>query len=119
VPWSTGNGTATAGVDYVAANGTVTFVAGNSTSQTVTVSLIGDDTYEPDETFDVTISPPAQYFANATSSTGVVTILNDDAVRLAHPQWAAPLAAMADVPARPSGRTRGPGPVAGLAGHGG
>jgi hypothetical protein len=75
VNYATADGTATAGSDYTAKSGTVTFSAG-ATSRTITVSINGDRTVEPNETFFVNLSTPV----NATIATGqgVGTILNDD-----------------------------------------
>ncbi len=63
VSWSTADGTATAGADYLAASGTLVFAAGQTT-KTITVSVLGDKLLEPDETF----------FVNLTSPTGGATI---------------------------------------------
>jgi hypothetical protein len=57
VAYGTGNGTATAGSDYQAANGTVTFAPGE-TSKTITVLVNGDRLAEPNETFFVNLSNP-------------------------------------------------------------
>ena len=62
VGYSTANGTAIAGRDYSAASGTLTFAAG-TTSQQFSVSVLGDTTVEPAETFTVTL-------ANLTNATG-------------------------------------------------
>lgn len=75
VDYATSNGTATAGSDYVAGSGTVTFAAGQ-TSQTVNVGIIGDTVVEPDETFNVTLSNPTGATIAQAVATG--TILNDD-----------------------------------------
>ncbi len=56
--YATANGTATAGSDYAATGGSVTFPAG-STSQTLTVTVNGDTTVEPNETFLVNLSGPS------------------------------------------------------------
>jgi hypothetical protein len=53
--YATADGTATAGSDYTAASGTVTFPADPRT-QTVTVPIVTDATDEPNETFTVTLS---------------------------------------------------------------
>ena len=45
--WATANGTATAGSDYTAASGTVTFPANSTAAQTVTVQVTGDSVVEP------------------------------------------------------------------------
>lgn len=76
VNYATANNSAVAGSDYVAASGTVTFTPGQ-VSQTISVTVNGDTTFEPNETFFVNLS-------NATNATiddnqGVGTIVNDDA----------------------------------------
>ncbi len=75
VKWATGDGTAVAPDDYVAAAGTVTFPAG-TTTQTVTNEIKGDLLIESDETFKVTLSAPVN--ATLAKADGIVTILNDD-----------------------------------------
>jgi hypothetical protein len=79
VDWVTTAGTATEGVDYLAASGTVTFTAG-TTSQTLPVSVVGDTLSEANETFDVVLS-------NSTGPTlsdplGIATITDDDVVTI-------------------------------------
>ena len=64
VNYATGNGTATAGSDYTAASGTLTFTPG-VTSQTITVPITNDKVSESNETFNVTLSGAV----NATSPT--------------------------------------------------
>ena len=63
VDWETSDGTATAGEDYTAGNGTLTFAPGE-TSKTFDVAVTGDTVDEADETFTVTLSGPS----NATLS---------------------------------------------------
>jgi hypothetical protein len=76
VDYATANGTATAGSDYVAASGTLTFPIG-STTQNITVEVIGDTLYEgPYETFSVTLSSPIN--ATIEGGEGVGTIDDDD-----------------------------------------
>ena len=75
VAYATSNGTATAGADYTATSGTVTFAAG-VTSQTVAVKVTGDTTVEPNETFTVTLSNPTG--ATVSKATATATITNDD-----------------------------------------
>ncbi len=77
VNYATANGTATAGSDYTATSGTLTFAPGE-TSKQITVQATGDTQNEPDETFFVNLT-------NATNATlaraqGTGTIRNDDAV---------------------------------------
>lgn len=75
VRYATVNGTATAGSDYKAASGTLTFRPGQ-TSQTITIAVYGDKIAELDETFLVVLSSPAN--ATLAVSQGVGTIRNDD-----------------------------------------
>ena len=79
VAYATADGTATAGSDYIAANGTVTFPAG-STQQVVNVDVLGDTVAEPDETFFVNLSAPSN--AGISDGQGVGVIQNDDIVSL-------------------------------------
>lgn len=76
VNYGTANGTATAGQDFTATSGTLTF-APNETSKTVTVQVTADTLVEPDETFTVSLSSPTN--ATIAAGTGTGTILNDDA----------------------------------------
>jgi hypothetical protein len=75
VGYTTSNGSAVAGSDYVSRAGTLTFAAGQ-TSQTVNVGVIGDTAVEPDESFAVTLSNPSGATLSRTAATG--TIVNDD-----------------------------------------
>ena len=59
VSYATSDGTATAGTDYTAASGTLTFTNTAAGSQTFTVSTEEDTFDESDETFTVTISSPS------------------------------------------------------------
>ncbi|MCX5672131.1 MAG: hypothetical protein NTU94_12505 [Planctomycetota bacterium] len=73
--WATFDGTALAGLDYVAAGGTVTFGPGE-TSKPITVSVLGDALCEGDETFQVRLSNAPD--ATIAKGTGTATILDDD-----------------------------------------
>ena len=75
VPWATANGTAKAGSDYLAQSGTLIFGAGQ-TSTTINVSIKGDKTIEPDETFYLNLGNPTN--AILARGQGVGTICNDD-----------------------------------------
>lgn len=79
VNYATANGTATAGTDYVAASGMLTFAAGQLT-KTVSVTINGDTTVEADETFFVNLTAPAG--ATLADAQGVGTITNDDVAAL-------------------------------------
>ncbi|MEL7146841.1 MAG: Calx-beta domain-containing protein, partial [Bacteroidota bacterium] len=71
----TNNGTATAGSDYTANSGTVSFTPGD-VSETVTVIVAGDELVENSETFTVTLSSPGN--GTIDDGTGIGTITNDD-----------------------------------------
>ncbi len=75
VDWATSDGTATAGTDYTAGNGSLTFSAGDS-SKTVSVTVAGDDVDEPNETFTVTLSSASG--ADISDGTATGTITDDD-----------------------------------------
>jgi CSLREA domain-containing protein len=78
VSYATADGTATAGSDYTATNGTLTFPASDTNdTQDITVSVKGDTTPEPDETFTVNLSGETN--ATVTKRVGTGTIQNDDA----------------------------------------
>ena len=77
VKYSTSGGTATAGTDYTALPLTsVTFAAGEIT-KAVNVSVIGDTTVEPNETFNLVLSTPGSGTV-ISDTTGTATIVNDD-----------------------------------------
>jgi RHS repeat-associated protein len=82
VKYTTADDTATAGSDYTAATGTVTFNPGE-TSQIVNVAINGDTLYEADETFKLNLSEVVNATISTTSATG--TIVNDDAVPIVIP----------------------------------
>lgn len=75
--FSTADGTATvADGDYVAATNATGSIAAGQSSGSVIVAINGDTTYEPNETFTVTLSNVTQ--ANVTDGTATGTITNDD-----------------------------------------
>lgn len=76
VNYATANGTATAGSDYAATNGTLTFAPGETT-KTVSVTVNGDTLFESNETYFVNLSNPSN--ATLNDSQGLGTITNDDA----------------------------------------
>ncbi len=75
VDYATSDGTATAGVDYTAVSGTATILAGNLTT-TIDVPILGDTTFESDETVNITLTSPVN--ATISDGTAVGTITNDD-----------------------------------------
>ncbi|HEY7107757.1 MAG TPA: Calx-beta domain-containing protein [Acidimicrobiia bacterium] len=77
VRYSTVDGTARRGSDFVARSGTLRFAKGQ-TSATVPVLLVGDRDVEPDETFVLALTRPVGAALGTAEGTG--TIVNDDAV---------------------------------------
>ena len=77
VNFATSDGTATAGSDYVANSGTLTFAPG-VTSASVNVVVNGDTTIEPNETFTLTLSNLTNGSFISRSQT-IATIITDDA----------------------------------------
>nr|WP_238148576.1 putative Ig domain-containing protein [Xanthomonas campestris] len=77
VNYASADGTATAGSDYVARSGTLTFAPG-TTAQGVAITVNGDTAVEPNETFSVGLSGASN--ASIALATGAGTILNDDVV---------------------------------------
>jgi len=74
VRYQTADGTATAGADYAASNGTLTFAPG-ATSLTVTVPIADDAVFERSENFSVKLSQPSN--ASIADGSGLGTILDD------------------------------------------
>ncbi len=73
--FATADGTATAGSDYTARSGSVTFAAGE-TSKTIAVAVRGDRVIEADESFNLLLSNVTR--ATLAPGGGVGTIRNDD-----------------------------------------
>ena len=95
VNYATSDGTATAGQDYTTVTSGTATIPANSTSATFTVSVTGDTTDEPNETFNVTISlpepepdlpdgsgssPPDVAIVGGNTATVSGTIVDDDPV---------------------------------------
>ncbi|MDB9455412.1 bluetail domain-containing putative surface protein [Dolichospermum circinale] len=73
VYYATANGTATAGLDYTATNGTLTFAPG-ATSQVINIPILNDFLNEADETFTLTLSSPTNAsFGTLTTVTTTIT----------------------------------------------
>ena len=72
--YRTVDGSAEAGKDYTSTQGTLLFLPGGSTTQTVSVPIINDSLHEENETFTLQVSGERNF--SLTSGTG--TILDDD-----------------------------------------
>lgn len=77
VNYATADGTATAGSDYTANSGTLTFQPGVS-SLPVTVQLTDDLGDEADETFTITLTSATNGFSPGPRATATVTIIDND-----------------------------------------
>ena len=75
VNFTTANGTATAGSDYTASNGIVSFVPG-VTSQTITVPITNDNVFEGTENFFVNLTAPVN--GDIVDAQGVGTIIDNE-----------------------------------------
>src|SRR4030095_1425776 len=75
VRYSTKNGTALSGEDYVAAKGSITFAPGEMMKR-IKVSVIGELLCEEDETFQIVLSNSSDGLTDGGG--GMVTIVNDD-----------------------------------------
>lgn len=95
VDWATSDVTADDGTDYGAGSGTLMFAGSAGETKTINITINGDTTIEPDETFDITLSNVVLGIAadptTITKATGVGTIQNDDAAAAPVPtltEWA-------------------------------
>lgn len=75
VTYATADGTATAGGDYEAQSGTLTFAPGETT-KIINVAVIGDRLLEPNETFSVNLTSPNN--ATIADGQGVGNIVDDE-----------------------------------------
>lgn len=75
VDFATADGTATAGTDYTATSGTLTFAPGTAV-RNVTVSITPETAVEADETYFVNLTNPVG--ASISDGQGLGTIVNDD-----------------------------------------
>src|SRR5207249_5081302 len=71
------DGTATAGSDYTATSGTLTFGAG-VTSKIFAIPIVKDTLDESDETVNLTLSNPTGGATLGTPDTAVLTIIDND-----------------------------------------
>jgi predicted extracellular nuclease len=80
IDFATADGSATAGDDYAAASGTLTFAAGGALSQQVSVTINGDTAFEGDETFRLDLSNLVQAsgFTTVADAQGQGTIEDDE-----------------------------------------
>jgi uncharacterized repeat protein (TIGR01451 family) len=80
VDYATADGTAKAGSDYTAMNGTLTFNPG-VTIQEIHIPIVNDALFEPDETFSIAMNTPRRALLTTPQQT-TLTIRNDDLLHL-------------------------------------
>jgi Ca2+-binding RTX toxin-like protein len=91
VNYATSDITATAGSDYVANNGVLTFAAGETT-KTFDIVINGDTTPESNELFSINLSTPTGAVLSSTANSATVTIVNDDVLNNSAPVLTTPTA---------------------------
>ena len=110
VDFATADGTAIAGLDYLAASGTLVFVPGE-TEKTVTVTILDDALFEAAESFTVNLSNAIG--DNIKDGEGVGTIVGNDLAAalaaLAGSEGFDPAAAAAEESLNPAGDVNGDG----------
>ena len=77
VNYATADGTALAGLDYVAANDSVIFAA-NETQKTISISIIEDSLDEDEESFSVSLTGASQGAVQESESAANVSIEDND-----------------------------------------
>lgn len=80
VNWATANGTATAGADFTAANGSVSFGDGETGPKSIQVTIADDTTEESSESFSVALSAPSGGASLGSPASATVTINDNDAI---------------------------------------
>jgi Leucine-rich repeat (LRR) protein len=75
VDYATTDGTALDGSDYVGTSGTLTWMNGDSSDQTLTITLIDNTLGEDNKTFTITLSDPT---SGANLETATVIIIDDE-----------------------------------------
>lgn len=78
--YSTADMSATAGTDYLAASNATLNIGAGSAAASIAITVNGDTTIEPDETFALNISNPVNATISGATATG--TILDDDGLKL-------------------------------------
>ncbi len=79
VDYASADGSATAGSDYTAVNGSLSFSAG-IVSQTFSIDIIDDADYEGDETLSLSLSNPTGGAGLGSPALAILTITEDDPV---------------------------------------
>jgi len=78
VNYATSNGSATAGSDYTARSGMLSWSAGETAAKTFTVPVTDDAAVEPNETVTLTLSSPTGGASLGIPSTATLTLVDND-----------------------------------------
>lgn len=78
VNYSSASGTATAGADFAASSGLLSWPGGDTTSRTISVPIVDDAAVESTETFSISLSAPTGGATLGTRTTGTVSIADND-----------------------------------------
>jgi hypothetical protein len=87
VSYATADGTAAAGTDYTAESGTLTWAAGDTTSQTIQIPILDDGGLDAPNSFTVGLSNVSLSGALGTPSTATVTIQEEAALTFSAPNF--------------------------------
>lgn len=82
VAYTTANSSATAGNDYTATSGTLTWASGDTASKTIRIPILNDTLAEPSEVIQVRLSAPTGATLGSVVTTSI-TIIDDDTVNAA------------------------------------
>ena len=77
VNYSTSNGTAIAGTDYVSASGLLLFT-GSVTSLTFDIMILDDSAFESNETINISLTNPSNSFTLGSPNAATLTIVDND-----------------------------------------
>ena len=78
VSYATSNGSATAGSDYTAASGTLSWTNGDAANKSFTITLLNDTAVETAETVNLSLSNPTGGATLGSPTTATLTINDDD-----------------------------------------
>ena len=113
VDYATSDGTATAGTDYDAVAGTLTFAAGEA-AKSVTVHVTSDTAQEDDETLQLKLTNPTGGASLGSPAGATVTIADDDVAASTPPSTTPPTSTPTSTPTpsdpSPTGTSPAPAP---------
>ena len=78
ISYNTSNNSATAGTDYAATSGNLTWASGDAASKTFSVPITQDSDFEGAESFTVTLSAPSGGAILGAFPSAIVTIVDDE-----------------------------------------